>query len=142
MSKSYFEVDEDALQAAKARMVSGDAQILVLRDNTARFFTTGETIGYLSWTGILGEWPERIQTDYGHDVPAGLHTFPVAGFRRITYTDPDGTLFYEATAGEILLEVERPFGTEFTHRGILLNVRLESGDKKVALNGTFRCTSN
>lgn len=138
MSTEYFQVDDKSLQEARAKAQSGNAQVLVLENNAARFFLADYVLGYLSWTAIQGVGRERIHIDYGHDVPNGIHTFDATLSRRVTYTAPDGTLYYAPTTGEIFLNVERPpTGTSFKHTGVLLNVRFENAGHVVVINGTY-----
>lgn len=107
MSTKLFRVEDEALQDARVRALSGDAFVLVLAPGKFRFFSTKEVLGFLSWTAVLGAGQERIDLDYGHDVPNGLHEFEARG-RRVTYRAPDGKDYFGPTEGKIFLEVERP----------------------------------
>lgn len=142
MSTKLFRVEDEALQEARARAQSGHAFVLVLAPEEIRFFSTVEVLGYLSWTAVLGAGQERIDLDYGSDLPNGLHEFEATG-RRVTYRAPDGTDYFRPTEGKIILEVERPpTGTTFTHTGIFLNVRFESDANTVVLNGSYKFSSS
>ena len=142
MSTKLFRVEDKALQDARVRAQSGDAFVLVLAPGKFRFFSTKEVLGFLSWTAVLGAGKERIDLDYGHDVPNGLHEFEARG-RRVTYRAPDGKDYFGPTEGKIFLEVERPpTGTAFTHKGNFLNVRFESDGNTVVLNGGYKLSSS
>ncbi|AMN77593.1 MULTISPECIES: hypothetical protein [Pseudomonas] len=142
MSTKPFEVEDKDLNEARAKAQTGNSYVLVLEQNTPRFFVANEVFGYLSWTAILGADPERIQIDYGHNVPNGIHVFEVApnpgGWANMTYRDLNGVLHSSPVSGQIFLSVVRPeFGTSYQHTGILLNVRFGSGSTEVVINGTF-----
>lgn len=142
MSTKPFEVADKDLNEARAKAQTGNSYILVLKQNTPRFFIAEEVVGYFSWTTLWGADPESIQINYGYDVPNGTHIFGVApnpgGWANLTYRDPDGVLHSNPVSGQIFLTVVRPeLGTSYQHVGILLNVRFGSGSTEIVLNGTF-----
>lgn len=60
MSTKLFRVEDEALQDARVRALSGDAFVLVLAPGKFRFFSTEEVLGFLSWTAVLGAGQERL----------------------------------------------------------------------------------
>lgn len=133
---TYFQADDKALQDARARVVSGHGHILVLENHTARLFNADETLGYLSWTALLGPGVERVDIHYGHDVPNGFHPFDAATML-LTYREPNGELHFGPVSGQVMLQVDRS-GGGFKHTGVLLNVRFEvAGGRVIVLNGTY-----
>lgn len=142
MSGEKTPIDEAELQKARVKAQTGYALILVLENGPPRFFASNDVLGYLSWTAILGPDPERIDLRYGHDLPNGFHTFNANELPSLWYRAPNREEYYSPVAGEVMIEVERPeFGTAFVHKGILLNVRYETSDGDIVLNGTFRNSS-
>lgn len=142
MNVKKMSIDDVELEEARGKAQAGQAHILILENNSARFFMADEVFGYLSWTAILGADSERIDLRYGSDLPNGFHTFDAVGLRP-WYRAPDGELYTSALEGKVFINVIRPqFGTEFEHNGVLLNVRYAKSDGSfVVLNGTFNNSS-
>lgn len=142
MNVKKMSIDDAELEEARGRAQAGQAHILVIENNSARFFMADEVIGYLSWTAILGAEPERIDLRYGSDLRTGFHTFDAVNLRP-WYRAPDGELYTCALDGKVYINVIRPqFGTEFEHAGVLLNVRYAKSDgSPIVLNGTFNNSS-
>ncbi|MGY2252803.1 hypothetical protein [Pseudomonas reactans] len=142
MDTGKFIVSDAELNDARVSAQTGQAHILVLEGGPPRFFVAQEVLGYLSWTAILGESPERIDIGYGSDLSNGFYEFDVSQLR-LWYRGTNGVEHYSPVSGTVWLSVERPeFGTSFTHTGILLNIRFETDAGAVSLNGTFRNSSD
>ena len=145
---STEEINEKQLEDAKA-LTGGHADVRVVEDGQSHEFKPSDVFGYLSWSALDGEWignqpPESIRIHYGSDLAAGPHhrEFP---YLNITYRDRDGHEFWQNTlvSGRLTVLVDRsPSSPDFKHVGNMENVRFESEDRSVTLNGHYTVISN
>ena len=136
MSKKKFPVTEAEV---KKHETAGKADITVTVDDVSHSFPAIKFSGYLSWTGIDGEWPTSIRIDYGSNLAVGTHTFDFeVSQKMLSYADAQGNRRHWPTSGKVEVIVQRPeFGDEFKHVGTLVDVKYGDQSPVITLNGTY-----
>lgn len=121
--------------------VADTADITVSIDGEEKSFPVSEFLGYLSWARLNGDYPDSIYIPYGSEVPAGTHSFNLAG-SLATYKDEAGNDCFTPTSGTLALTVERPeFGVLFKHSGTLVDLTFGNQSPVVVINGTYTISS-
>ncbi|MDY7535826.1 hypothetical protein RGV33_29850 [Pseudomonas sp. Bout1] len=141
MSTEKFDIDEKELHKAKT-LSRGVASIEVSRNGTvSHVFVPTDVFGYLSWSALDGA-VESVRISYGSDLKAGPHESK-APFINVTYRDADGHSYHQPVLGDLTVLVDRPeFGTTFKHVGKLKDVKFESDEGTVTLNGNYTVESD
>ncbi|MBT2375688.1 MULTISPECIES: hypothetical protein [Pseudomonas] len=138
MSNKQFPISDEEIKKHK---VAGKADIKVSIGKEVHLYPVQDIFGYLSWSGLDGEWPTSIRIHYGSDLKAGSHTFEASDLR-LTYRDQHGHERFRPTSGKVHVVVERPeFGTDFKHIGSLEDVAYSDEEPTIRLNGTYTVSS-
>lgn len=138
MNKQTFDIDKETPKKIR-RAESGHSQIIVLESGKpVRFFFATDFVGGLSLIRLLGEYPESLLINYGHDLANGWHHYDYPQDGSLQYVDPDDQAYYEVVSGELDVFVQRAdFGPGFRQVGLLRNVRFERNGHAVVLHGTY-----
>ena len=121
--------------------VADTADITVSVDGEEKVFPVSEFLGYLSWARLNGVYPNSIYIPYGSEVPAGPHSFNLAG-SLATYKDEVGNDCYSPTSGTLELTVERPeFSVAFKHSGRIVDLTFGDQSPLVVINCTYTISS-